>query len=190
EAMTVIDVNSGKFTGHDNFEETVHRLNIEAAIEIPRQLRLRSIGGIVLIDFIAMKDKNNEENILNILRQELAKDKAHTRVMGMSNLGILEMTRKKSRYGISEMFTDECNTCHGRGRTLNLFALACEIKRKLANLGYLESQEIICEAHPELLQYVLNDEKNLAYIRKKTGKEFILLPNEELHIEDYNIYTP
>ena len=190
EAMTVIDVNSGKFTGRNNFEETVHRLNIEAAMEIPRQLRLRSIGGIVLIDFIDMKDKNNEENVLNILRQELEKDKAHTRVMGMTNLGFLEMTRKKSRYGISEMFTDECSNCRGRGRTLNFFALACEIKRKLANLGYLESKQIICEAHPELLQYVLNDEKNLSYIRKKTGKEFTLLPNEELHIEDYNIYVP
>lgn len=190
EAMTVIDVNSGKFTGKDNFEETVHRLNIEAAIEIPRQLRLRSIGGIILIDFIDMKDKNNEENVIGILRQELEKDKAHSRIMGMTSLGFLEMTRKKSRYGVSEMFTDECNACHGRGRTINLFALACEVKRKLANLGYLESHEIICEAHPDLLQFVLNDEKNLNYIRKKTGKEFKLQANEELNLEEYNIYTP
>lgn len=188
EAMTVIDVNSGKFTGKDNFEETVHRLNLEAAVEIPRQLRLRSIGGIILIDFIDMKDKYNEENVISILRQELEKDKAHTRIMGMTGLGFLEMTRKKSRYGISEIFTDECNTCHGRGRTINLFALACELKRKLANLDYLESEEIICEAHPELLQYITNDEKNLNYIRKKTGKNVKLVANPKMSVEDYNLH--
>ncbi|CFX80322.1 Ribonuclease E/G [Syntrophomonas zehnderi OL-4] len=189
EAMTVIDVNSGKFTGKDNFEETVHRLNLEAAVEIPRQLRLRSIGGIILIDFIDMKDKYNEENVISILRQELEKDKAHTRIMGMSGLGFLEMTRKKSRYGISEIFTDECNACHGRGRTINVFALACELKRKLANLDYLEGEEIICEAHPELLQYITNDEKNLNYIKKKTGKRIKLVAKQEMQLEDYNLHS-
>lgn len=189
EAMTVIDVNSGKFTGKDNFEETVHRLNLEAAVEIPRQLRLRSMGGIILIDFIDMKDKDNEENVISILRQELEKDKAHTRIMGITGLGFLEMTRKKSRYGISEIFTDECNTCHGRGRTINLFAAACEVKRKLANLGYLESEEIICEAHPQLLQFISNDEKNLNYIRKKTGKKIKLVANSDLGIDEYNIHS-
>ncbi len=189
EAMTVIDVNSGKFTGKDNFEETVHKLNLEAAVEIPRQLRLRSIGGIILIDFIDMKDKDNEENVVSILRQELEKDKAHTRIMGMTGLGFLEMTRKKSRYGISEIFTDDCNACHGRGRTINLFALSCEVKRKLANLGYLESDEIICEAHPQLLQIISNDEKNLNYIKKKTGKNIKLVANLGMSIEDYNLHS-
>ena len=189
EAMTVIDVNSGKFTGKDNFEETVHRLNLEAAVEIPRQLRLRSIGGIILIDFIDMKDKDNEENVVSILRQELEKDKAHTRIMGITGLGFLEMTRKKSRYGISEIFTDECVSCHGRGRTINLFALACEVKRKLANLGYLESEDIICEAHPQLLQFISNDEKNLSFIRKKTGKNIKLVANPGMNVEEYNLHS-
>lgn len=189
EAMTVIDVNSGKFTGKDNFEETVYKLNLEAALEIPRQLRLRSIGGIILIDFIDMQDKNNEDNVISILRQELDKDKAHNRIMGMTHLGFLEMTRKKSRYGISEIFTDECITCHGRGRTINLFALACEVKRKLANMGYVENEEIVCEAHPQLLQYLLNEENNMNYIRKKTGKKIRLEENSSMNIEEYNLYS-
>jgi ribonuclease G len=189
EAMTVIDVNSGKFTGKDNFEETVYKLNLEAALEIPRQLRLRSIGGIILIDFIDMQDKNNEDNVISILRQELDKDKAHNRIMGMTHLGFLEMTRKKSRYGISEIFTDECVTCHGRGRTINLFALACEVKRKLANMGYVENEEIVCEAHPQLLQYLLNEENNMNYIRKKTGKKIRLEENSSMNIEEYNLYS-
>jgi len=188
EAMTVIDVNSGKFTGKDNFEETVYKLNLESAMEIPRQLRLRSIGGIVLIDFIDMQDKNNEDNVISILRQELEKDKAHNRIMGMTQLGFLEMTRKKSRYGIAEIFTDECMTCHGRGRTINLFALACEVKRKLANMGYLESEEIVCEAHPQLLQYIMNEDTNLNYIRKKTGKKIRFEENNNMSIEEYNLH--
>ncbi len=188
EAMTVIDVNSGKFTGKDNFEETVFKLNLEAAIEIPRQLRLRSIGGIILIDFIDMKNKDNQEHIINMLKQEMEKDKAHTRIIGMTGLGFLEMTRKKSRYGISEIFTDECKSCHGRGRTINLFALACEIKRKLANMGYLENNEIFCEGNPNLLEYIKNDENNLTYIRKKTGKIIRLLPNPAMSLEEYKIY--
>lgn len=189
EAMTVIDVNSGKYTGKDNFEETVYRLNLEAAVEIPRQLRLRSIGGIVLIDFIDMKDKNNQENVINIFKEEMEKDKAHTRIMGITGLGFLEMTRKKSRYGISEFFTEDCPVCNGRGRIINSFALACEIKRKLANMGYAESDEIICEAHPHLLQYIANDEKNLNYIQKRTGKTIRLVENSSMAPTGYNIST-
>jgi ribonuclease G len=189
EAMTVIDVNSGKYTGIDDFEETVFKLNMEAAVEIPRQLRLRSIGGIVLIDFVDMRDKQNQEMVISTFKKELEKDKAHTRIVGMTGLGFLEMTRKKSRYGVSEFFTDECNYCNGRGRTINLFAVSCEIKRKLCNLDYVENEIIVCEAHPQLLQYVQNDEANLNYIRKRTNKELDLIEKENMNVGEYNIYT-
>ena len=189
EAMTVIDVNSGKFTGKNDFEDTVHRLNLEAAVEIPRQLRLRSIGGIILIDFIDMKDKQNEADVIAVLRQELEKDKAHSRIIGMTGLGFLEMTRRKSRYGITHVFTDECTNCHGRGHTINILSLACQVKRKLANMGYLESDEIICELHPRLLEFITDDDKNLGYIRKVTGKKIRLVANESLNLADYNIIS-
>ncbi|NLJ71595.1 MAG: ribonuclease E/G, partial [Syntrophomonadaceae bacterium] len=189
EAMTVIDVNSGKYTGKHSFEETVFKLNMEAAVEIPRQLRLRSMGGIILIDFIDMKDKENEAQVVKTLKHELAKDKAHTRIMGITSLGFLEMTRKKSRYGVSEFFTDDCAACNGRGRTINYFALSCEIKRKLANMCHLESPELVCEANPILLQYIENDEKNLAYIEKRTGKKIKLVSNEKLGLFEYSITT-
>lgn len=187
EAMTVIDVNSGKFTGKDNFEDTVHRLNLEAAAEIPRQLRLRSIGGIILIDFIDMKDKQNQEDVIKVLRQELEKDKAHSRVIGMTGLGFLEMTRKKSRYGIAQIFNDECLSCHGRGHTMNILSLACQVKRKLANMSYLESDEIVCELHPHLREFIMNDEKNIGYIQHITGKRIKLIAKDGLNLEDYNI---
>jgi ribonuclease G len=189
EAMTVIDVNSGKYTGKNDFEETVFKLNQEAAVEIPRQLRLRSLGGIILIDFIDMRVKENADKIISTLKRELAKDKAHTRIIGMTGLGFLEMTRKKSRYGVYEFFTDECPQCNGRGRMINLFALSCEVKRKLANMGYMEQENIICEASPRLLECIRNDEKNLGYIEKRTRKKVKLLDNPDLDLVDYKIYT-
>jgi len=188
EAMTVIDVNSGKYTGKTDFEDTVHRLNLEAAQEIPRQLRLRSIGGIILIDFIDMKDPLHQQEVVATLGQELEKDKAHSRIVGLTGLGFLEMTRKKSRYGLAQVYNDECPGCHGGGHTINILSLACQVKRKLTNMGYLESGEIVCELHPHLCEFLLNDEKNLRYIEQVTGKKIKLIAKKEISLADYNIY--
>lgn len=187
EAMTVIDVNSGKFTGKEDFEDTVRRLNLEAALEIPRQLRLRSIGGIILIDFIDMKDKANQQQVVATLQMELDKDKVHSRIIGFTGLGFLEMTRKKSRYGIAQMFNDECPYCNGRGHTINILSLASQVKRQLANLGYLENSEIVAELHPHLLDFIMKDDKNLAYIERVTGKSIKLVANQGLKLEEYRI---
>lgn len=189
EAMTVIDVNSGKYTGKDDFEETVFKLNMEAAIEIPRLLRLRSIGGIILIDFIDMKNKINQEKVIAAMRSELEKDKANTRIVGMTGLGFLEMTRKKSRYGVSQFVTDECGYCNGRGRTINLQAQACEIKRKLVNMDYVENELIICEASQGIIKILSEDEENLHYIERRTGKKVKLRTNQKFGYADYSIYT-
>ncbi|MGI6412965.1 MAG: Rne/Rng family ribonuclease [Syntrophomonadaceae bacterium] len=187
EAMTVIDVNSGKYTGKDDFEETVFKLNMEAATEIPRQLRLRSIGGIILIDFIDMQNQIYREQVVANLKEELEKDKAHTKIIGITGLGFLEMTRKKSRYGISEFFTDDCPHCNGRGRTINLYALACEIKRKLISLDYIENEEIVCKANPKLAEFILDDEKDLEYIRNRAGKRIKIVSNPEFSLTEYTI---
>ena len=190
EAMTIIDVNSGKYTGKRDVADTIFRLNSEAALEIPRQLRLRSIGGIVLIDFISMKDSQHEQEIIGIFKKELEKDKANTKIIGMTGLGFLEMTRKKSRYGISEYFSNECHTCSGRGRTMNLFATACEIKRNLSHYDYLESQEIICEVNPFLLKTLQQDEKHLQYLEEQLQKKIRLKNNPNIEAADYKIYSP
>lgn len=188
EAMTVIDVNSGKYTGKTDFEETIHRLNLEAAVEIPRQLRLRSIGGIILIDFIDMREQSHQNEVIAALQQELDKDKVHSRIIGMTGLGFVEMTRKKSRYGIAQVFNDECSYCHGRGYTINILSLACQVKRQLANLGYLENDEIVAELHPHLLDFIMKDDKNLAYIEHVTGKKVKLNANPAVKLEDYRIF--
>jgi ribonuclease E len=119
EAMTVIDVNTGKFVGKSNLEETVFRTNKEAAIEIARQLRLRDIGGIIVIDFIDMEDLENRDEVLKAFRDELAKDRSRTQVFEISPLGLVQMTRKNVATGIVEAFSDTCPTCEGRGILLH-----------------------------------------------------------------------
>jgi ribonuclease E len=119
EALTVIDVNTGKFVGSSSLEETVLQNNLEAAEEIGRQLRLRDIGGIIVIDFIDMETETNQRALLRRLRETLAKDKTRTQVFDVSNLGLVEMTRKNVSEGLLETFSDICPTCNGRGVLLH-----------------------------------------------------------------------
>ena len=119
EAMTVIDVNTGKFVGKSTLEETVFRTNKEAAVEVARQLRLRDIGGIIVIDFIDMEDAKNRDDLIKVFRNELDQDRTRTQVFDISPLGIVQMTRKNVSAGIVEAFSYPCPTCEGRGILLH-----------------------------------------------------------------------
>jgi ribonuclease E len=118
EALTVVDVNTGKFVGHSNLEDTVLRNNLEAAEEIAHQLRLRDIGGIIVIDFIDMEILGNRRQVLERLRSHLAKDRTRTQVFDVSELGLVEMTRKNVSAGLVESFSEICEHCGGRGVVL------------------------------------------------------------------------
>jgi ribonuclease E len=115
EAMTVIDVNTGKFVGKSNLEETVFRTNLEAGAEIARQLRLRDIGGIIVVDFIDMENVGNRDEVAAAFRRGLERDRSRTQVYDISPLGLVQMTRKGVSAGIVEAFSDPCPTCEGRG---------------------------------------------------------------------------
>jgi Rne/Rng family ribonuclease len=118
EAMWVIDVNTGKFVGEHNLEETVLKNNIEAAVEITRQLRLRDMGGIIVIDFVDMLLPANREEVLKRFKRELARDKTKSRVMEISKVGLVQMTRKNVSQGLQESFMVRCDECEGRGRKM------------------------------------------------------------------------
>ncbi len=124
EALTVIDVNTGKFVGSSTLEETVLHNNLEAAEEIGRQLRLRDIGGIIVIDFIDMETEENQQKVLRKLKETLAKDKTRTQVFEVSHLGLVEMTRKNVSAGLLEQFSSRCETCGGRGVIVHEHAVA------------------------------------------------------------------
>ena len=119
EAMTVVDVNTGKFVGKTNLEETVFKTNQEAAVEVARQLRLRDIGGIIVIDFIDMEDAKNRDELIKTFRRELERDLSRTQVFDISPLGLVQMTRKNVSTGIIEAFSDPCPHCEGRGLILH-----------------------------------------------------------------------
>ncbi|MEY3456186.1 MAG: hypothetical protein RIR38_448, partial [Actinomycetota bacterium] len=123
EALTVIDVNTGKNVGKSNLEETVFHNNLEAADEIARQLRLRDIGGIIVIDFIDMEVRENRRRVLEAFKDALARDKTRTQVFEISELGLVEMTRKRIGEGLLTNFADPCVVCEGRGVTLDLSML-------------------------------------------------------------------
>jgi ribonuclease E len=118
EAMWVIDVNTGKFVGKSNLEETVLKNNLEAADEIARQLRLRDMGGIIVIDFVDMMEPANRDEVLKRFRRELARDKTKSRVMEISKLGLVQMTRKNVSQGVNDSFTTVCDCCEGRGAVI------------------------------------------------------------------------
>jgi Rne/Rng family ribonuclease len=120
EAMTVIDVNTGKFTGKSNLEETVLKTNLEAAEAVVQQLRLRDIGGIIVVDFIDMLLETNQEQVVRRLKRELLRDRTKTRVSEVSRLGLVQMTRKNVSAGLFEVFSEKCETCDGRGRKVTL----------------------------------------------------------------------
>ena len=115
EALTVIDVNTGKNVGSSSLEETVFRNNLEAAVEIAKQLRLRDIGGIIVIDFIDMEIRKNRDEVITVFRDALARDKTRTQVFDISELGLVEMTRKRIGEGLLESFSTHCPECEGRG---------------------------------------------------------------------------
>jgi len=124
EALTVVDVNTGRFVGSTNLEETVLQNNLESAEEIARQLRLRDIGGIIVIDFIDMESAKHQESVLRRLKEHLAKDKTRTQVFEVSHLGLVEMTRKNVSAGLLESFSEVCQHCGGRGVLLHEEAAA------------------------------------------------------------------
>lgn len=149
EACTVIDVNTGKFTGRDDLGETILRTNLEAAAEIARQLRLRDVGGIILVDFIDMKEEAHRRAVLKALEVAAARDRTHVHVLGLTKLGIVEMTRKKGRQSLDEVVQRVCPLCEGSGRVKEEHVVAADVEQALQRLKR-EQKTIACaiRVHP------------------------------------------
>ena len=156
EAMTVIDVNSGKFSGRENLEETIMEINRQAAVEIARQLRLRDIGGIIVVDFIDMHTDAHKQEILSVLQKALSGDRMHPKVQEITVLNLVEMTRKKSRQNLSSVLYSPCPVCDGSGRVQSRETLALEIKRRLRSLLKRRgsSKNILIAANPWLAEWL------------------------------------
>lgn len=154
EALTVIDVNTGKFVGNSSLSETVFRTNLEAAREIARQVRLRDIGGIIIIDFIDMTKEEHQRQVLDTLAEGLKQDKTKTNVLGITALGLVEMTRKKTRQSISEVLYVECPCCAGRGRVKSPETIGISISKELRRLSGRQavSGKVIVQVSPKVAE--------------------------------------
>lgn len=150
EALTIIDVNTGKYSGKNNLRETVMKTNEWAAEEVARQIRLRDIGGMILIDFIDMKEEKDRQHIIIKLKAELMKDERRANVIGFTPLGILQLTRKKTKPAISEALTMKCSSCEGTGKVLSPETMAFRLERELLEYRNSEHEAVLIELSPDV----------------------------------------
>ena len=185
EAMTTIDVNTGAYVGHRNLEETIFRTNLEAAVAIARQLRLRNLGGIIIIDFIDMVEEEHRHQVSQALTGRLAGDHAKTQVMAVSSLGLVEMTRKRSRESLEHVLCQACPSCEGRGFVKTPESVCYEIFREiLRQHGQFEFQELLVLARPDVIERLLDEESaSVAELEELTGSP-IRLQSEGLYSPD------
>ncbi|MBI4487515.1 MAG: Rne/Rng family ribonuclease [Deltaproteobacteria bacterium] len=190
EALTAIDVNTGRFVGKRNQEETILKTNLEAVQEIVHQLRLRNIGGIIIIDFIDMEREASRKKVYEALKEAIKKDKARTNILKISELGLVEMTRQRTRESLENMLLSPCPYCEGRGRIKSNVTTAFEIlraiKKEKAHLG--DGKRIMVRVHPDIANFLYDEEnRSLDYLEREINHKIIIKASESLHHERYEI---
>ena len=188
--MSVIDVNTGKYVGKRDLEDTIVTTNIEAAREIANQLRIRNCGGIVIIDFIDMEKEIHREKVMNVLREELQKDRARTVLSPMSALGLVEMTRKRIRPSLISSLCEPCPYCEGKGYIKRKNTIAHEIFRDIERelTRHQSSNNTVVHCHGEVADWIYEEEtENLDLIEGKLGRSVAFKVEPGFHLEQYEI---
>ena len=187
EALTAIDVNTGRFVGENNLEKTILKTNLEAVQEIVRQLRLRDLGGIIIIDFIDMQKEEDRQSVLMALEEALKRDRSKTKIFQMSELGLVEMTRKRTREDLVQYLCEPCPYCHGIGFIKSKRTICYEIIQELEQLRTL-APKIAIKVHPDLIQHIKEKEQEIwKRVTTQLGKKIEFIPDNSLHLERYEI---
>jgi ribonuclease G len=193
EALVVIDVNTGRFVGKKDLEDTILKTNLEAIKEIAHQLRIRNCGGIIIIDFIDMDRPSHREKVMAHLNEELQKDRARTHVISMSSLGLVEMTRKRTRPSLIKTLCNPCSYCDGKGYVKKKSTVANEIFRELERdlMTYRHQRgNVVVHCHREVVDWIYEVEAaTLDSIEKKMSKSVAFKVEPSYHIEQYEIFT-
>ena len=189
EALVAIDVNTGKYVGRKNLEETVFRTNMEAIKEIVRQIRLRDLGGIIVLDFIDMEDEENRAQVFQALEQEIKKDRSKTKILQISEFGLVEMTRKRVRQSLERSLTQACPYCAGSGRIKSNVTVMLELWRHLIKLHDLhESQEVIVRVNPEIYAAILSEDSRIfEEVERQLKIHLVFKPDDHLHHEQFDL---
>lgn len=185
EALTVVDVNTGKYVGKSNFAKTILKTNLEAADEIAHQVILRDIGGIIIIDFIDMDNQHDRDHVINELERNFKSDRVRTNIVGMTELGLVQVTRKRTGKELSEILKEVCPYCSGRGRVLSVETLSINLNRLIKkNARQTNLNNIFVKASPKIaLEFLGWEAEDLERLEKETGKNIYLQVDEEFHQE-------
>jgi len=189
EGLVAIDVNTGKFTGHRNLEDTVYKTNLEAAWEVARQLRLRDVGGIIIIDFIDMEHGGHRRNLFRTFKEAVSKDRAKTNLLQISDLGLVEMTRQRIRPSLESAVYDSCDYCEGKGMVKSATTMAIQTIRELRkSLGHTNGRTVNAFVHPNVSDRLLHQEKRAIHqLERHSRSRIFIYPDATLHVEDVNI---
>jgi ribonuclease G len=189
EAMTTIDVNTGAFVGHRNLEETIFRTNLEAAVAIARQLRLRNLGGIIIIDFIDMEEPEHRRQVIQALEKALSDDHVKTNISSVSPLGLVEMTRKRTRESLEHLLCQACPTCEGRGFVKSAETVCYEVFREIVRQArQFECQQLMVLAHQDVIERLLDEESSaLGELELITGKPIRLQTESLYSVDQYDV---
>jgi len=189
EALTAIDVNTGRFVGKRNLEETITKTNLEACKEVADQLRLRNIGGIIIIDFIDMDRESNQDKVMRAFAESVRPDRAKTNVTKISELGLVEMTRKRTRESLGRMLTEPCFYCDGKGYLKSKTTVAYEVLRQIRREGGAYADDVlVVSVHPEIGELLATaDNEYLEALEKRLQKKINIKPRDRFHLEHFEI---
>jgi len=192
EALTAIDVNTGRFVGKKSLEDTITQTNLEACREVAEQLRIRSLGGMIVVDFIDMDRASNRERVTRAFNDHLRRDRSKVAVTRISELGLIEMTRKRTRESLLHALTEPCEHCEGRGYTKSRRTVAYELLRELRRQGNLiEGDTVLVEVHPAVAQVLsTTDHAYLEDLEKRLQKRIIVKARGSFALEDFELRSP
>jgi ribonuclease G len=189
EALVAIDVNTGRYVGKRNLEETIVKTNLEAVKEIAYQMRLRNIGGIIVIDFIDMEKKSNQEKVFNALKEALKKDRSKTHVLPMSEMGLIQMTRKRTRDPLTRMLCEPCFYCEGEGYLISRQSVCYRIYREiLLESRDIEANSLTLRVNPQIADLLHGEENRLiTSLEERIKRQITIYPNPNFHLEEFDI---
>jgi len=189
EALVAIDINTGRFVGGVDLEETVFKTNLEAAREVVRQIRLRDLGGIIVVDFIDMETIENQQAIFDALQVELAKDRKRSKVLNLSDFGLVEITRKRARANLERVLTVACPDCSGRGRIKSALTICLDVRREILREQHrFANRDVVIEAHPSVERALRNEDHGvLAELEQLLGRKISVRGNEVMQREKFEV---
>jgi ribonuclease G len=191
EALVSIDVNTGKYVGRENAEETILKTNLEAAVEITRQIRLRDLGGIIIIDFIDMDKEEHKNSVLKTMEDSLKQDRSRTNILQITDLGLVEMTRQRTKPSISNMYCQPCPYCQGDGVVTSTESTSIAILRRIKEIDRKlgEKNLKVMASGPVAFRLLEDDNDKVKEIEDKLGMDIDIEEDLDLHIEDFRIIS-